>query len=523
MSILYEDNDFKITCSETNFKKWVIFCPSAAGLDRVTLTGVIKDPAKKDPILNGIYTSSGINEINFISKSAHWYQRPGVSDCIEVLKKTIKWCEDDCVIYGASMGGFGAIHFGGELGIASVAFSPQATLEEDFDITENWIKISEYAKYHYGKFKSNITDGRCLKAPIYMFYDGSHVLDRKHASYIIRNYSNCISFNIPYGGHACSGSVNRIYKIKQIITEVINHEFTVDKFKNYFFLNYRKDAQRVESAWSRFKYLSVIVPDHDFYIRLGMLRGKNFFNLCAGVCRILETYFPKYLEQCLSCLVSDRKILKCISNMGRMGEADRLLENSYLRKKVCALFYQNRKRFADAESLYRITYEFDKYSIEIAGNLALVIQKQGRFKEALDILFKHIELNGRNEQNMLFLAKLYFSNRDFNNARKWLLLSFSHTLFSGKNITAENYLLYARTFREEGRIKEAVSYLNDKLYIGRESGEYLAHLGAFLIMIGHHQNGLEFLQQAKQRKKYPIWTDDWINKAENHLAIKYHL
>ena len=209
--------------------------------------------------------------------------------------------------------------------------------------------------------------------------------------------------------------------------------------------------------------------------------------------------------------------------MGRMGEADRLLENSYLRKKVCALFYQNRKRFAEAESLYRIIYDLDKYSIEIAGNLALVIQKQGRFKEALDILFKHVELNGRNEQNMLFLAKLYFSNRDFNNARKWLLLSFSHTLFSGKNITAENYLFYARTFREEGRIKEAVSYLNDKLFIGRESGEYLAHLGAFLIMIGHHQNGLEFLQQAKQRKKYPIWTDDWINKAENYLTIKYYL
>ena len=37
MIILYEDENYKLTCSETDFDKWVIFCPSAAGLPRITL------------------------------------------------------------------------------------------------------------------------------------------------------------------------------------------------------------------------------------------------------------------------------------------------------------------------------------------------------------------------------------------------------------------------------------------------------------------------------------------------------
>ena len=90
MRLLYEDNDFLLTCSETDFNRWVIFCPSAAGLDRVTLKGVVKDASKKDAALDGIYTSLGINEINIIAKTAHWYQRPGILPCVEILKNILR-------------------------------------------------------------------------------------------------------------------------------------------------------------------------------------------------------------------------------------------------------------------------------------------------------------------------------------------------------------------------------------------------------------------------------------------------
>lgn len=513
MRLLYEDNDFLLTCSETDFNRWVIFCPSAAGLDRVTLKGVVKDASKKDAALDGIYTSLGINEINIIAKTAHWYQRPGILPCVEILKNILRGHEDQAVIYGHSMGGFGAIHLAGELGITSVAFSPQATLEANFDITENWNNVAEYAKYHYGTFKNNIIDGKCSKYPIYMFYDGSHVLDKKHASYIIKHYNNCISFNIPWGGHACSGSINCIYKIKRIIVEVLNHEFDPKKFRTDFFQKYNKAERRTYSAWSRFKYLYDIVHEHNFYIKLGMIRSKKYFDLCAGVCHTLEVNFPEYLEECLLCLEDDKKILRHIVNIGKAGELDILLENSYTRKKVLALFYQNRKQYAKSESIYRIIYELDKKSIDIVGNLAIVINKQGRKREALDILFRYIEINGKDEQSTAFLGRIYFEAKDYKNARRWLSLSFSYARFSGVKMNIGSHILYARSFKEEGKIIEAVDYLKQYLYIGQESGDYLAHLGAFSVMAGQSEEGLSFLEHAKKKKTYPNWTDTWIHKA----------
>lgn len=41
--VIYEDNDFIVTCSDTNFNKFVIFLNSAAGLDRIILGGGTKN------------------------------------------------------------------------------------------------------------------------------------------------------------------------------------------------------------------------------------------------------------------------------------------------------------------------------------------------------------------------------------------------------------------------------------------------------------------------------------------------
>lgn len=513
MKILYDDDDLQLTCSETNFDKYVIYCNSAAGLDRVTLNGIVKDTSKKSLHIHNIYTPFEINEINFIAKTAHWYQRPGVLSCIKILKNIINGHEEQTVIYGFSMGGFGAIHFGGELGITSVAFSPQATLEKDFDITEYWMMVSEYTKYHYKTFNSNIIDGKCTKAPIYMFYDGTHVLDKKHALYIIRKYKNCISFNIPYSGHACSSAVNSIYKIKRIIIEVLNHEFNDKKFRIEFFNNYHMDEYRTESAYNLFKYLCDIVYDHNFYVKLGMIRRKKYFDLCTSVCRMIEVGFPTYFEECLTCLSDDNEIVKHIVSMKKMGEYDKLLENSYTRKKICAIFYQNRKKYDQAEYLYRILYELDKHDVEIAGNLAFVVHKQGRTKEAINIIFRHIKMNGCNAQNMTFLGKIYFELKDYKNARKYLSLSFKYAIIFGEKISIVNRILYARSFKAEGDIAKAVEYLQRHLDEGKNSGEYLAHYGAFSIMEGHVKEGLIILNQAKTKKKYPLWTDMWIHKA----------
>ena len=512
MYIIYEDKDFKLTCSDTNFDKFVIFCPSASGLPRVTLNGIIQDQGKKDALLDNIYTSLGINEINFIPKTANWYQGFGEINCINILKKIINGHENNSIIYGSSMGGFAAIHFGLELNITSVAFSPQVVLKDEFDIAENWKKVSDYVKFNYGKFKSNILDKKNLNK-IYLFFDGTHILDRKHAVYIIKNYKNCISFNIPWGGHACSGKINKIYKIKNIIYEIIENKFDKNKFKQYFFQHYNIEENREYSAWSKFKYLYNIINEHQFYIKLGQLRSKNYFDLCIGVCHTIEKYFPSFLDKCIECLINNNKIIKHLYNIDKINDISSFIDNSYERKKACALFYKNRNKYSKAEMIYRELYEVDKYNINISGNLAIVIMKQGRLEESLNILFRNILLIGKNDENMSFLSNIYFLNKDYKNARKWIFLSIKYCLYFNKKIKINYIILYSRTLKEEGYIKEAVQYLKNNFNIGKDSGDFLAHLGAYSIMINQKTNGLYLLHQAKQKKEYPRWVDIWINKC----------
>ena len=109
----------------------------------------------------------------------------------------------------------------------------------------------------------------------------------------------------------------------------------------------------------------------------------------------------------------------------------------------------------------------------------------------------------------------FFLNKQFNGARKWIYLSFKYINFIQGNASIENFILYSRTLREEGRLKDAVLFLEKNLSKGCQSGNYLAHLGAYSVMLGKPEQGLEFLNLATQKKKYPSWVNIWINKAKS--------
>ena len=103
-----------------------------------------------------------------------------------------------------------------------------------------------------------------------------------------------------------------------------------------------------------------------------------------------------------------------------------------------------------------------------------------------------------------------------------MAFSFLFICFFRENNYWQSYL-YARSLKEEGKVIEAAAYLKRHLKIGQDSGDYLAHLGAFSVMAGQTKDGLSFLEQAKKKKNYPFWTDVWIHKAykisKNHFRI----
>ncbi|MBQ9536895.1 MAG: hypothetical protein IJU79_03790 [Desulfovibrionaceae bacterium] len=143
MSILFENKDFILSKSNTNFDKNVIYLPSAGGLTRIGINRTFKSALPRAPKIDGIYTRFGINEIVLECKHANWYQRDSFFKILKILKSLDP---SKTVIYGSSMGGFGAIHIGLELGITSIAFSPQATLTKEFGVHYSWYEVGRYAR-----------------------------------------------------------------------------------------------------------------------------------------------------------------------------------------------------------------------------------------------------------------------------------------------------------------------------------------------------------------------------------------
>lgn len=409
---IYEDTDFLITCSGNEFDKFVIFLNSAAGLDRVVLDGVIKAHDKAGTIPNGIYTPYSINEINFLCKNANWYQRKSVETCISVIKKIIAGYEKTTVIYGSSMGGFGAIHLGAELGITSIAFSPQATLEDEFGITWDWKKISEYSKSHFGFFNSNIINGKCNDSKIYIFYDGRHILDKKHALYIIKKCKNCISFNIPYAGHACTNIVNKYYKIKNIVIDILNGDFDSKKFRKNFFSLYNIYEYKRMNALDYFYFLTNIIHDRDFYITLACLNKTTYRDLCISLLHIVENKYSNFVDSIIMCMCNKDEIIKnAISNTVNIKYKNIEIESESERIMVCALFYYNRKKYTKALVLYSKLYNSEKTNIDLCIMLANTMHKIGLDDEAFLLLQESIVINGKNNKLLSCLSVILFEKK----------------------------------------------------------------------------------------------------------------
>lgn len=509
--VIYEDDDFCITCSETHFKKFVIFMNAAAGLGIVTVKGFWKSPNKVPSIPNGIYTPFGITEINFLCKNANWYQRKSVTNCINTIKNIIQGYEKDTIIYGSSMGGFGAIHIGAELEVTSVAFSPQATLSDELYMDPPWRRALEYAKFINGDFRSNIVNGKCKNSKIYLFYDGRHILDIKHALYIIKNCNNCISFNIPYSGHACTGTINNIYRIKNIVMEILNNKFNPELFRKDFFNKYNIEDNKKINAFDFFFYICNIIKKKDIELLLHVRNRKTYRDLCVAVLHLVEIYYNKYIYDVIKCICDDKKILTnayMYNSRLTLKNQEKILDNKYERILACIIFLFNRKKYREAEILCRELYEIDKHNVEITLYLIRILHKLNCEEEAEKISRYYISLNGWNPDISGYTGIQKVNQKKYSEARKFL----APAIRERKNVWY--YIYYARSMKEEGDIEKAITFLQKYLTDFYDNADYIAHLGAYLVKINRNKEGKELLIKAKSMKNYPLWVDKWIETAD---------
>lgn len=247
------------------------------------------------------------------------------------------------------MGAFGAIHIGAELGITSVAFSPQASLDPQYNIGASWRPVYEKTLHDFVCFKSNILEGKCSESQIYLFYDFNNALDRKYAKAIIEKCNKCISFNITWGGHACSGTVNHYYRIKNIILEILSGTFNPRSFRKKYFSLYDPLANIKFNGFKYFKYLCKLISDQEFYILLNIMNGNSYRELLVKVLRNIEKHYPDKIYEIIP-IITDNKASVLYAES---PEEARLFQTNLLdRIEICSLFYFNRKRYARVAELW---------------------------------------------------------------------------------------------------------------------------------------------------------------------------
>ncbi len=276
-------------------------------------------------------------------------------------------------------------------------------------------------------------------------------------------------------------------------------------------MKYNLPEKKLLDPYKYFSYLCSLVQEKDFKIYIGLLRARKYHDLVARLLIFLEKRYPEYLDKCIECMLDVKMIAY---HNALIGKHEYTLATSNIRERmiVCASFYFNRKKYIRAEKLYGQLYNVDNHSDEIAVNFARTLYRLDKIDHAIDLLLEHMEFNGSTPLCLGYVGIFLFCKKMYPDCRKFL----SRALHDEENGLFR--IFYARSLREEGTISAAAAYLKRHAADHSVSGEYMAHLGAYLVMSGMEEEGLAYLEDAKKRKGCPGWVNGRIKQA--HEALK---
>ena len=161
------------------------------------------------------FISRRTDAIHFISRENDWYQYPELpTAAAEVAARVGKYRR--VVAYGSSMGGYGAIRFGGMAGArAALAISPQFSIDP--------LTASFERRWKYDSDRIDFSVERTLEAPFvstaYIVYDPCD-LDRRHVD-LFRRRTRVIDVRLPDVGHPATGSLAEAGLLSELVMDFV--------------------------------------------------------------------------------------------------------------------------------------------------------------------------------------------------------------------------------------------------------------------------------------------------------------
>lgn len=215
MRVIYEDADLKLVFSSHGGEDCFVTFTSW-GKGHVNGFGqTFFDPRK----VSGLY---------FISKWDHWWHTPGMETAVEQGKA---WLLAEgfsrLIMYGASMGGYGAAYYAADFGAAfGILIAPQFEIRPDLPPHETrWASEAKLISFPQKDMRAALAQ----PTPFYVIYDpSSH--DVAHVD-LFSKLTSVTRINVPFGGHTPGIMLAQIGMLKDMVFDLVNGTFDVASFE----------------------------------------------------------------------------------------------------------------------------------------------------------------------------------------------------------------------------------------------------------------------------------------------------
>ena len=184
----------------------------------------------------------GFTALHVVAVESLWWQTHEMVSLIANAQEVLKGMKQSVVVYGSSMGGFGALMYASQLGACrAIVASPQATILQPDLLQSEWLQAVRSQPIING----DATSG--LKAPLQVgvIYDPFNRLDRSHVKLIDRAVEHVEGVSIshylvPFGSHNSLEYLRLSGLLSSLITPMIGGNMTVQRFRQMVREN-RKD------------------------------------------------------------------------------------------------------------------------------------------------------------------------------------------------------------------------------------------------------------------------------------------
>jgi hypothetical protein len=345
---------------------------------------------------DALAVSLGLNAIFLVPRGETWYPFRQMSRALDVVAD---YCRQysDVILYGYSMGGYGALKFSRYLGASRViAFSPQSSIEPVICVSND----RRYFQHYVGGVHDGMSIGPedVVDSDVFVFFDENYGPDRFQVDLMRHSGVGARYISLRGMSHStvlCLSSSSVFSRILQLISMRKSEDsdiahFLVHNGRNSWVYYYNLVVRAFESGHYRFVLRlcdlgrsrvalagTIKVDELDMYRAKSAYMRRSFdfsFSICSGIQSdtVLNSMALFYLRW--------RRFSWALSLMLRIGS---LRQSGYYCRNI-AVIYERLGALDEALEFASLAVAIEPENFHFHGSLARILMARSEFGRAYD-------------------------------------------------------------------------------------------------------------------------------------------